>query len=563
MLEEIQPQAFNAASPQADPHFLGLKFLGVGVDDFDRRYLDIGAGEKTCLLSVEKLTRSPKDELAQLERLGLPIIDPAEQRKFLKQAHIEARQQKSFKVVIAIGLVDGVFYLPDGPVPPGMPGVKTYFDKRHEDVYRKFAWAGTWPGYLELVGLFKGNTRLIAGAALVFCGPVCAAFSLDPPGLQYFGTGGHGKTPAAKAVASLWGWDVASASGLGFGMSWKNTPAALELIAAGQNHTLIYLDEMANAPAAVLASLLTFFQGQGTARYTEQHRLSWREPMLSTSNTSVLSVLRRLGEGHDRAAYIDRLIDVPAPRGSDSFFEDLHGYPGKVQFCTQLCNLAERNHGLAARAFVLKFTRELATDRAGLSRYVAERRKYYTDMAYRHIRSRGRDLDRVDGRLATIYAAGRLACDYGVLPFDRKELLDALLTCERDHVDFIAETAAESPSDRISLARDKLGEYIASRKREFIDARRRNLRLPRDHDHDSCLGYYGLHEGRPEWWFSNRRFEEIAGGKIPANLLKAHFVENTTLATEQRGDKVNYVVKRQIPDIGRQYVVALRRRVRR
>jgi hypothetical protein len=53
------------------------------------------------------------------------------------------------------------------------------------------------------------------------------------------------------------------------------------------------------------------------------------------------------------------------------------------------------------------------------------------------ITSSWRDLVRVHGRFATIYASGCVAIRFGVLPFKQKELLAAILVCERDHLAFV------------------------------------------------------------------------------------------------------------------------------
>ena len=131
-----------------------------------------------------------------------------------------------------------VVVFPDGAVPAeAATDVELYFDERHDDVHRKFHRAGTFDGWKELLDLCGGNSRLIYGFALGFTGAPCAAFGLDPPGVQFVGPGGCGKTPAARIVSSVWGWDFSTR--LGFGSSWNTKLAALDVTVTGCNNYLV------------------------------------------------------------------------------------------------------------------------------------------------------------------------------------------------------------------------------------------------------------------------------------------------------------------------------------
>jgi len=53
---------------------------------------------------------------------------------------------------------------------------------------------------------------------------------------------------------------------------------------------------------------------------------------------------------------------------------------------------------------------------------------------------------RISDRFATLFIAGCLAIRFNILPFTEAELLDALLTCERDHVAFIDRELRNDPT---------------------------------------------------------------------------------------------------------------------
>ena len=110
---------------------------------------------------------------------------------------------------------------------------------------------------------------------------------------------------------------------------------------------------------------------------------------------------------------------------------------------------------------------------------------------------------------------------------------------------------------------DRLKDYLNANKVHLVDVQDPDASLPEDHDHESCPGYIGAHRGRREYWLTDKRFEEIAGGKSRANRLKADLLGRGLIATDQRDDKLIFAVKRQIPGLGRKYVVALIRGAKR
>jgi hypothetical protein len=507
--------------------------------------------------SVRQLIRQPREELGRLEELGEPLILPAAQAEFLKRAHAEAAKHPTFRVATRVGLFDNEFIFPDGPVPP-TADIEMYLDERQGDVHRNFRCAGTGAGFKELLDLCEGNTRVICGFGLPFSGLPCAAFGLDPPGLQFVAPGGWGKTPAARIVSSLFGWD--SSARLGFGSSWNTKPAALDVMAAGCNNTLLFLDEMSQAKAASVDNVMRLMQGQGMGRYTELHRLVWCTPLLSTSNVSLISLMKRLGIEFDLAALIDRLPDVPAPDGCGCYFEDLHGSRDVGEFCARLDSLAEKNHGRVGRAYASRFVRELRSDRAGLRAMFFEHREYYMRKAAASIEAPpGRDLTRLHGRFATMYASLRVAKEFGQFPVARLDIREAALTCERDHVAFVARELGAAAAT-VGAPRERLQSFLERYSRRFVDLRPPGARLPRDHDRERCPGYVGVHDGREEDWIWNDRFERVVGGKPEATRLKEELAEQGRLATQRRGGSVSLVVKRFLPGLGRQYVVALKRR---
>ena len=312
-----------------------------------------------------------------------------------------------------------------------------------------------------------------------------------------------------------------------------------------------------------------------------QHRLRayrssrrWRRPR----NKSLLAILLRLEFEFD-AAYVDRLPDIPPPSGCTCYFEDLHGSPDVAHYEARLRARAERHHGWAGWHYGKRFERTLDADRDELKAFVDAAREEYRQAAA-GITSRWRDLVRLHARFATIYASGCLDNRLGVLPLERAELLAADLICARDHVAFVEKEvrrlgvpvspASAPPINAAPVAnsavaapdRSPLGtlkQYLdANIPDGLIDVRDPATELPEDHDHDSSPGYIGIHDGQIEIWFSNVRFEKIAGGKRAGRALKQALVGTGVLKVWGRGKgKVGPLVKRHIANLGLHWVVAM------
>ncbi len=104
----------------------------------------------------------------------------------------------------------------------------------------------------------------------------------------------------------------------------------------------------------------------------------------------------------------------------------------------------------------------------------------------------------------------------------------------------------------------RLKDYLKRNKPAFINLREPGAELSEDHDHDACLGYLGRHDGIGELWLTNRCLESIASGKTEADLLKGELHKRGILVTNKRGERLSYVVKRDVPGLNRLWMVALR-----
>lgn len=163
------------------------------------------------------------------------------------------------------------------------------------------------------------------------------------------------------------------------------------------------------------------------------------------------------------------------------------------------------------------------------------------------------DLTSIHDKFATVYTAGCLAIRENILPFERKEFLEAILTCEEDHVRFVADELAGLVKSQLSPI-DIIRAYIQENRDKFIDLKD----VPEKHNYECCLGHTNVHKDRAEYLFSENRLKEIMGCQGAVNELKKALYDKRLIATVSAGNgKLRYVVRRSIQGQRTGYLVAI------
>ena len=550
-----------------------IKISGHGTSESGEPFVRLEIKGKRVLVRVNNLLLKPNVEFARLQTRGARLLDSAARGELRKRIEAALRQPRSFDVVTTLGWHEGAFVFPDGIVPAGWSDVEIYLDDDNSDIYRRLRHRGTRAGTMQLFALFAGNSRLMTGAALACVGALAAVLPLEHVAAQLVGDPGDGKTSGAVAISSIWGGDPDPNHRLGSGTSWKNTDYALEKYAAAYNNMLLYLDEAdsaeGNDPRATANSLLKAIKdisgGKGKGRGNDPEVRTSFTPLLGTSNMSVPEMLVLTRRRADDFAYIDRLFDIPAPAAGHGFFENLHGFSDLAKFCDRLIELARLHYGLAGRAYVWNIAHALRRDRDEFVAFVKGRREQYQQAAA-PLEAPSRKLLRVHGKFATVFAAGCAAIRFKIFPFTEADLLEAVLTCERDHIAFIAqELGGAYALDANQVAAATLSPYARMKayvfgpaRRNFIDLRKSGACVPPGHKHSSAPGYLGLYRGNKEIWLPYACFERIAGGREAAKALMGELHAKGLIAFEGRGSGLSFSVKRDIPGLGRVRVIALR-----
>ena len=560
-----------------------IEFLGMGENLDGERFLKVSVGTKTALLNVDNIAAPNSGELKRLTRLGEPLIKQQARTEFLGRAHDAARAEPTLKVAMKTGWFDGEFVLPEGLAPEEETHIERYFDWRYAPYHRRLRSEGSFEGWRALAELCRGRSRLMTGLFLALSGPVCGVFGDEAPGLQLVSDGGKGNTTIGRVVSTVWGGDRSPGRRIGCGVSCNNTGINFEVLAGAFDQMLLFLDDMHNAGAAELKAIHNVMNGEGRGRSTDALRAEFCTPMLCGANTSVVNIATQAKAPHLISPLIDRLMEVGLPAGWRYLFEGIRTPEQMRDFGNLLRRGARENFGWAGPLFAKKLDRGLRMNRAVVQAFVDQCHEAYHAAAANIKTSGDRDLGRISNKFATLYVTGCLAFRLKVLPFSEAEVLEALLTCHRDHVAFIDEqlraapgwgipalrSQSVAPADVPSAEVPEPAEQLFNRVRKFVnDNRKRGFRDRRKPAHNKAglmgrrsapiLGYIGEHDGQEEYLIPPPIFKGVAGGAAEDRALKRELLKRGLLITDRRGERVSFVVKRHVPGKGRVYVVALR-----
>jgi len=226
-------------------------------------------------------------------------------------------------------------------------------------------------------------------------------------------------------------------------------------------------------------------------------------------------------------------------------FEELYGLRDVGEFSLHLKTLATANHGKAAREFIKRILKKRAEDPQKLLDFLNAREKGYKKEARTSIGT-SEELVRIHDKFATVYVAGCLAIRERILPFKGKDLLEAILTCEADHVRYIREELGGSVHPQRSSV-EILSAHIQKNLHTFVDLNKQ--KLPPNHNHKCCPGYIiNRPNGHPAYLFSEEKLQ-TANYEEPGSCLRAEAeIVRARAYFESRGGKREVPIFHQTND---------------
>jgi uncharacterized protein (DUF927 family) len=543
------------------------KILALGESADGDRFLEVEVlvqgQRKTRFLSMRDLQASSDKAINQLDA---PLLTRSTRTTFLEQAQQAFQTRKpTFNVSTKSGWSGCVFALPNGVCIPRTDNLETCLPPEIRRYGDEFGCLGTLEGWDRIPELAKGNSRFMLAVALAFTGPVVGLLQLESPMIQLFGAPGSGKTSMGAAAGAAWG---RGHDGL-FLQSWNHTLNSAERLAAAFHSTFLVMDETRTADQTqsgqappILQLVMRLAGGQVRGRMTDDRPpLRFETPLLSLSNES-LDEMAQKSRAEIDDAHRGRLIDVPLPYGLVGAFESLHGFEHHGAFSAELQNIARHHHGRAAREFLKQLATKLREDEASIVAWLHERRERYLKHVRRVVISTGRELERVHQKFATIYAAGALAISYQLLPWSRSELLEALVVCDRAHVDHVARFVSSAPSVNRRLRPvdplESLRQHVRQNRSKFADLGKGLIARNAGHDHHACPGYINRGpSGSVELLFSNDCLRQLCGGDTRVRQLKDELNKRGWLISEAKRGVTRRPIWKDAGREGRLYVTVV------
>jgi putative DNA primase/helicase len=286
-----------------------------------------------------------------------------------------------------------------------------------------FERCGTLDQWKKGVGsLVAGHSRPIFCVSAALAGPLLGPLGIEGGGFNLFGKSSIGKTSAECAAASVWGKGAVSP---GFIRLWRATANSLEAVAAIHTDTMLALDELSVVEAKeAAASVYSLASGAGKGRSNRdgsaRRSLIWRIVILSTGEVRLTDKLIE-DKRKPRVGQQVRLVDIPADAGQRFGVFDSVGAEGSSQaLADKIKEAAQTYYGSAGPEFVRKLIAD--TDYNKIKQMVE---------AFRDHAPEGADSQvlRVLDRFGLVAAAGELAIQFGIVPWETAAAIKAAKDC--------------------------------------------------------------------------------------------------------------------------------------
>jgi putative DNA primase/helicase len=244
-------------------------------------------------------------------------------------------------------------------------------------------------------------------------------------GFNLHGPSSLGKTTLAYVAASAWGPGGRG----GYAQSWRATDNGLEGLAEAHNDCLLVLDDLGECqPEAAGAAAYMLGNGRGKVRAQidglPRPVKEWRIIYLSTAE---IALGTKMAEGRGpalKAGQAVRLIEIAADTGSGyGVFDAPHGFENEKdckvagqRFSNHLVEVSRQYYGTAAPDFIRRVIRH--------RKLLAEEYPSFQASFCATVVPSGADgqVRRVAEKFALVAYAGKLACEFNIVPIDAKEM---------------------------------------------------------------------------------------------------------------------------------------------
>lgn len=300
---------------------------------------------------------------------------------------------------------------------------------------------------IEKKGALKGWQQNVASAALhssrimlslsaTFSAYILVWADIENGGFHLFGPSSMGKSTCLFISVSV-------RSGPDGMESWSVTNTGVEELAAAHNDKTLTLDESGKLDSDPIKAaqragtiIYTLASGKDKCRSTSysSERLTWRVICLSSGEKSLIETANDAGVQKMLGEEV-RLVDVPADAGFGiGIYESLPNGLASSEYADALQEYVKKDYGVAETAFLKCITEDL--EKSGVDK-IKEKIKAAMQEFLEYInidkRSKGFEI-RLAKRFALAYAGGKLAADYGILPFEDCKVIAGVSRCYQDTI---------------------------------------------------------------------------------------------------------------------------------
>lgn len=354
------------------------------------------------------------------------IVATSEVKKLVLQALSDIPRAREGWVAEAPGWYGKAFVTPAetiGADTTRIINLATLSTSRH-----KWQRAGTLEDWCsKIASPLAGSPVAVFSFCSAFAGPVLALTEITTLVFMIVGPSSVGKTTLLELCGSVWGGGEQ-----GFTDTFLKSPEEFEVAAQCHRDGWVGLDETQllgsnSHDAAQKFKKVLFRYASETPkkifdRPSSEHAL--RGVRFFTSNLSAAAILRGAGLSFDSPEAV-RVLEIPVDRSSFPVFdlgEDTAKAAERVQ---RLKKRSRRLYGTAGRKFlqclVADRTKDESALRLRITRYIEEGMDVIRPSA------QASNIDtRMARQMSVVYAAGRLASWYGVLPYKRRVLSRSL-----------------------------------------------------------------------------------------------------------------------------------------
>jgi putative DNA primase/helicase len=476
---------------------------------------------RTAYASVDMFMSNPSGFFLKLKQQGVIIATAQARAEVTRQIDQTEKWRRKIYVARSTGWHGECFIKPDHSV-VGEPPKRFVLDLDSHPI--DLACSGTFEDWATAVQTFAaGQSTLTLCLAMAYVGPVLPLLDTGNVGLDLTGPSSIGKSSALNWAASVWGAPLNQPGSIA--ASLRTTDNAAEQTMFSRRNALLALDEVnllgidSRKQADALGNLVFLIaEGVGKDRYNDPSAARVAVASMVTSNKSILEQARQYDATNAEAAAV-RFITVNADAGAGyGIFDHLpDGYESSGEAVMAMKAALAESHGHSIDIFLRRLTGELSWDRSALM----ERIKTYQQvfMAKAGLKSSDGMTHRRAQAFAAIYAAARLANDFGALPL--KNIGPRILACYGRSLAAIAGTAAI----------ERVRAYVSEHQPNLRDLDEMSRRSLSDDAFDHHPGFLKRRKGRRCLLIRTARWEAEFG--VDANSMLAELNAARLLQTTE------------------------------